>query len=52
MAKALKDSHVFLGLGQYEHLPNTDLIVLDSEEVEDNARWRLLTQSSDSVAVG
>ncbi|KAG7344993.1 hypothetical protein IV203_032524 [Nitzschia inconspicua] len=49
MASILRDSGVLCGLGFYEKLPERDLIVLDSDEVTENGRWRYLHESREGV---
>ncbi|KAG7370083.1 hypothetical protein IV203_027829 [Nitzschia inconspicua] len=49
MAKALRRENVFAGLGVQEQLPETHLVVLDSDEVLSNDRWQTLHQASDKV---
>ena len=49
MACTLGDSGVLSGLGFYGHLPEKDVIVLDSDDVVHDERWQYLQRSSDKI---
>ncbi|KAG7342505.1 hypothetical protein IV203_007598 [Nitzschia inconspicua] len=49
MAKAPRRENVFAGLGFNEHLPETHLVMLDSEEVLSNERCQTLHRATDKV---
>jgi hypothetical protein len=45
LALHLASTRVLKGLGWYQNLPERDLVVLDSDEVESDSRWQSLVQS-------
>jgi hypothetical protein len=47
MATTLRDAGVLTGLGHHGHLPERDLIVLDSDDVMNDERWQYLKETSD-----
>ncbi|KAG7359782.1 hypothetical protein IV203_034880 [Nitzschia inconspicua] len=49
LARHLQQTGVLTGLGWNNHEPETNLIVLDSEEVLSNDRWKELHGASDRV---
>ncbi|KAG7340181.1 hypothetical protein IV203_023724 [Nitzschia inconspicua] len=49
LARHLQQTGVLTGLGWNSHEPETNLIVLDSEEVPSNDRWKELHGASDRV---
>jgi hypothetical protein len=49
MAIRLRECEVLSGLGRYDHLPERDLIVLDSEEVVNDARWQFLKNAREKL---
>jgi hypothetical protein len=49
MAVRLRECQVLSGLGHYDHLPERDLLVLDSAEVVNDARWQFLTNANEKL---
>jgi hypothetical protein len=49
MACTLRDAGVLKGLGNFVHLPEMDLIVLDHDDVTKDERWQYLTRSKTST---